>query len=185
MTKIASILCLSLFLLAFQEKQAVFFSNTLETSIYSDTPLENIAATSKKGISVYNIEKGEIQFNIPIKSLQFKKSLMEEHFNENYMESYKYPFAKFKGKVNQVIDLSKNGEYPVTVSGNLDVHGVKKQRTINGTITVNNGSISIFSKFDVLCEDHGIKIPQLVFQKIAESIQVTISGNYTPYKSSK
>ncbi|MDB5120352.1 MAG: YceI family protein [Sphingobacteriales bacterium] len=185
MTKIASILFLSLFLFAFQEKQNIFLSNAIETGIYSEAPLENIAAISKKGISVYNIEKGEIQFNIPIKSLKFKKSLMEEHFNENYMESDKYPFAKFKGKVNQAIDLSKNGEYPVTVSGDLDVHGVKKQRTINGTIKVNNGSISVFSKFDVLCKDHDIKIPQLVFQKIAETIQVTISGNYNPYKSSK
>lgn len=185
MIKTASMIFLSLFLLSFQERQSVFFSNAIQASIFSEAPLENIEAVSQKGISVYNVENGEIQFNIPIKSLQFKKGLMEEHFNENYMESDKYPFAKFKGKVNQAIDLSKNGDYQVTVSGDLDVHGVKKTRTINGTIKVYNGAVSVFSKFDVLCKDHNIKIPRLVFQKIAESILVTISGNYTPYKSSK
>ena len=185
MIKKISILLISISLFAFQAKQNLFYSNAIEASIYSETPLENIDATSKKCVSVYNIEKGDIQFNIPIKSLKFKKGLMEEHFNENYVESDKFPFAKFKGKVNQAIDLLKNGEFPVTVTGELDLHGVKKQRTINGTIKVNQGLISVYSRFNVPCNDHDIKIPKLVFKKIAETIQVTISGNYSPFKSVK
>ena len=180
---IASFLCF--FLLAFQEQSKIYINNSVKITLFSEAPLENIEATSVKGISVFNATTGEIQFTIPIKSLKFRKSLMEEHFNENYMESDTYPNAKFKGKINQKIDLQKNGEFAVTATGELDVHGVKKSRTITGTLTIDQRSINLNAKFNVLCADHRIKIPQLVFQKIAESIQITVSGNYIPYKSSK
>lgn len=110
---------------------------------------------------------------------------MQEHFNENYMESDKYPNATFKGKLSDKIDPSKDGDYTVTVTGELEVHGVKQPRTITGTIKVLNRQISINSEFNVLCKDHQITIPKLVFKNIAESIQVTVSGNFNPYSSSK
>jgi polyisoprenoid-binding protein YceI len=163
----------------------IYMSKNIKTVIYSEAPLENIEATSVKGSSVLNISNGEIQFIIPISSFQFKKSLMQEHFNENYMESDKYPAARFKGKINQDIDINKDGDYQVTATGELEVHGVKKQRTINGSIHVDNKKISINSKFEVLCKDHNIKIPQLVFQNIAENIQLTVTGTYTAYSSAQ
>jgi polyisoprenoid-binding protein YceI len=164
-----------------QQKSNVYVSRNVKTVIYSEAPLENIEATSVKGSSVLNISTREIQFIIPISSFQFKKSLMQEHFNENYMESDTYPSAKFKGKISQDIDINKDGDYQVSASGELEVHGVKKQRNINGSIHVENKSVSINSKFEVLCKDHNIKIPQLVFKNIAENIQVTVSGTYTAY----
>lgn len=164
-----------------QEASRFYISKNIKTVIYSEAPLENIEATSSTGVSILNTQTGELHFNIPIRSFNFKKKLMQEHFNENYMESDKYPHAKFKGKINEAIDFSANGTYNVTTTGELEVHGVKRLRTIQGTITVNEGSISIRSRFDTRCADHNIKIPKLVFRNIAETIQVTVTGNFTPH----
>ena len=107
---------------------------------------------------------------------------MEEHFNENYMESDKYPKASFKGKVQSPPDLSKDGTYPVRVAGELTVHGVTQNRTVNGTIKVANGTVSMNSEFMVKCADHHIDIPQIVFHNIAESIRIRVAATYTLYK---
>lgn len=104
---------------------------------------------------------------------------MQEHFNENYMESDKYPAAKFKGKINTPIDLSKDGEFRVTATGDLEVHGVTRRRSISGTVKVSDGNIEIYSEFDVRCQDHNIKIPALVFKNIAETIRVTLKGTFS------
>lgn len=185
MIKSLCIILLSLVITGLKnKKETIYECSTAKIRLYSEAPIENIEATSTKGFSVYNPQSGEIQFNIPINSFKFRKSLMQEHFNENYMESDIYPFAKFKGKINQLIDPEKDGEYAVSVVGELDVHGVKRQRTINGSIKIQKGEITINSKFDVLCKDHNIKIPKLVFRNIAESIQITVSANYNPLKVS-
>lgn len=150
-------------------------------TIFSKAPLEDIDAASDKGVSVYNGATNELAFSLPIRSLVFQKSLMQEHFNENYMESDKYPQAGFKGKIQEQLDLTKDGSYPVNVAGVLEVHGVKQNRTIPGRITVSNGNVSMTATFNVLCKDHNIEIPKLVFQKIAESIQVQVTAGYTLY----
>lgn len=182
---------LFLFMLTFgvwQETTApsrLYVSKTIKTTIFSEAPLENIEATSNTGVAVLNTETGEVQFNIPIRSFNFRKRLMQEHFNENYMESDKYPHAKFKGKIRESIDFSVNGTYQVTTVGELEVHGVKKQRSIGGTLTVNGNSISIQSQFDTKVADHDIKIPQLVFRNIAETIRVTVTGTFTPHNQTE
>ncbi|MXV16095.1 YceI family protein [Hufsiella ginkgonis] len=177
------LLCL-FFALGAHAQGTVYTSKEIKSRIYSEAPMENIEAVSAKGISVLNAATGEIQVTIPIRSFQFKKSLMQEHFNENYLESDKYPNAVFKGRINGPLTLT-DGEYKVTVTGDLDVHGVKQQRTISGTIRISKGVVSINSVFMVMCKDHNIKIPTLVFKNIAESIQVSISGNYTIYSAPK
>jgi hypothetical protein len=98
------------------------------------------------------------------------------------MESDKYPRATFKGKIQEHIDVTKNGTYPVTAVGELDVHGVKQTRTIPGSMVINNGAITITSEFIVKCADHNIDIPKIVFHNIAESIQMKISATYTAAK---
>lgn len=168
-----------------QIKPDVYVCTNINVKFYSEAPIENIEATSIKGYSVLNVKNREVQFNIPVNSFKFKKSLMEEHFNENYMESELYPFAKFKGKIDQQIDFQKDGEYLVTVLGELDVHGVKQHRTINGSILVSKGLITVKSRFVVKCIDHQIKIPKLVYKKIAENIEITIKAVYTPHISAK
>ena len=166
--------------LSYQAGQDTYVCKNAKISIFSKAPLEDIDAASNKGTSVFNAATNEIAFSVPMRSLQFQKSLMQEHFNENYMESDKYPNASFKGQIQEKFDCSKNGIYVVNVNGVLDVHGVKQNRTIPGKITVNNGVVSITAEFNVQCKDHKIEIPKLVFEKIAETIRVKVAATYTP-----
>jgi hypothetical protein len=165
-----------------QAKQETYVCKNARISLYSEAPLENIDATSSQGTSVFNAATGDLVFSMPIRSFRFQKSMMQEHFNENYMESDKYPNATFKGRIQEKVDTQKDGTYPVTVTGVLDVHGVKQNRSIKGTVAVNKGTVSMNSEFMVQCKDHRIDIPQLVFKKIAETIQIKVAATYMPYQ---
>lgn len=162
--------------------QTLYASKNAQISLFSSAPIEDIAAKTSSGNSVYNAATGDLMFSAPINTFKFPKSLMQEHFNSDYLESDKYPRATFKGKVNNKPDLTKDGTYNITVTGELDVHNVKQTRTIAGTITVNNGEVSMSSEFMVKCADHHIDIPKLVFKNIAESIKITVNANYTAAK---
>jgi hypothetical protein len=94
-----------------------------------------------------------------------------------------FPKATFKGKIQSHVDITKEGTYPISVAGDLTVHGVTQKRTIPGTLSVKSGVISMTSEFIVKCADHHISIPQIVFHNIAESIKINVSATYTPYKS--
>lgn len=158
--------------------QTSFTSKEITVNIFSSTPLEDIKAQAKNGVSVIVPSTKQVIFQIPIKGFTFSRSLMQEHFNESYMESDKYPTSTFKGNLVEDIDFKKNGIYNVNVKGSLNMHGITKDRTIKGVIVVKNGQVRLSSSFDVACADHDIKIPSLVFKKIAEVISVTVSGNY-------
>lgn len=166
----------------YQAGQDIYACKNARIELYSTAPIEDIKATSNAGISVYNAATGELAFNITIRSFRFRKALMEEHFNENYMESEKFPQAVFKGKIENPVKPDVDGEYPVTVNGVLTVHGVSQKRSISGTLLIQNGVINIASEFQVKCADHQIEIPRLVFQNIAESIRVQLAASYTAYK---
>jgi hypothetical protein len=165
-----------------QAGQDIYVCKNAVISIYSKAPIEDIEAKTDKGTSVFNTATGEIAFSVPIRSLKFDKALMQEHFNENYMESDKYPQAAFKGKLTEKPDLSKDGTYPVNATGTFEAHGVKQTRTIAGKLTVAGGVISLSSEFMVACKDHKIEIPTLVFHNIAETIKVQVNATYSPYK---
>ncbi|RYU90485.1 YceI family protein [Mucilaginibacter terrigena] len=162
--------------------QDIYACKNAVVTLYSKAPIEDIEARTDKGTSVLNTATGELAFSVPIRSFKFDKALMQEHFNENYMESDKYPQATFKGKLTDKVDVTKDGTYPVTASGVLEVHGVKQTRSIPGKLTVANGAISLTSEFTVACKDHKIEIPTLVFHNIAESIRIQVSAAYSPYK---
>ena len=165
-----------------QAGQDIYVCKNAVVSIYSKAPIEDIEAQTDKGTSVFNAANGELAFAVPIRSLKFDKALMQEHFNENYMESDKYPQASFKGKLTQVPDVTKDGVYPVTASGVFEAHGVKQTRSIPGKLTVSGGAISLSSEFMVACKDHKIEIPTLVFHNIAETIKVQVNASYLPNK---
>jgi len=106
---------------------------------------------------------------------------MKEHFNENYMESSKYPKATFKGKLDNLsaINLSKDGTYPVTVTGQLEIHGVSQPVTAQGTVTVKKGAIiSANSKLSVALADYKIEIPKLVGDNISKTVDIVIQADY-------
>jgi len=158
--------------------QTSFTSKEIKVNIFSSTPLEDIKAQALNAVSVIIPKSKQLVFQIPIKSFVFSRSLMQEHFNESYMESDKYPTSTFKGNIVENIDFSKDGIYNVNVKGILNMHGIAKERNIKGLITIKNGKPSIVSNFSVACADHQIKIPSVVFKKIAEVISVTVIGNY-------
>ena len=149
-------------------------------SFFSKSSLENISADNNQVMSVLNQQSGEMQFSVLIKSFHFKKSLMEEHFNENYMESDKYPKASFKGTISDLskIDFSKDGNYAVNVSGDLTMHGVSKKVSAPGRLTIKNGKVAAESKFNMKLADYNISIPKLVKDNIAEVIEIAVSCGY-------
>lgn len=162
--------------------QQILISNRAAVSFFSSTIVEDIEGKSNIGSSAIDAKTGSIIFKVPNTSFQFKKKLMQEHFNENYMESEKYPTSEFKGKLHRPIDLNANGSYKVNVSGKLTVHGVSKDYRTTADISVNNGTVTAKSVFKVRVADHNIKIPTLVFKNIAEIVEVRIQALYQPKK---
>lgn len=150
----------------------LYMTKTGQTSFFSETPLENISAVNNNVLVLLNTTNGEVAVRMQQRGFRFTNKLMEEHYNENYMETEKFPSAVFTGKVKEAIDYSKNGIYNVSVEGVLDMHGVKQSRTIKGQISVADGYITLTSAFDVKLADHKIEVPTLVVKKIAESIAV-------------
>src|SRR6476620_6581138 len=129
---------LSLIIMAFGPVMTaqIFIAKTCEISFFSASPLENIEAVNKACKPIINTATNDVQMKIVISAFQFEKPLMQEHFNENYMESEKFPNAIFKGKINETIDWKKDGEYKVTVTGKMTIHGVEKDKTIDGVVKI-------------------------------------------------
>lgn len=161
-----------------------YFTKTATVAFESKTPLENIAATNKSGTCVLDAATGNVEFAILIKGFQFEKSLMQEHFNENYLESSKYPKAVFKGKLEgvQAADLAKNGKYKAKANGQLTLHGVTKPHVAEVSLEVKDGKIVAVSNFSITVADYNIKIPSLVKDNIAKVVQVNVSGNLESLK---
>lgn len=149
-----------------------YIAQTGETSFFSETPMENISALNKNVGAVINSTTNEVAVKMNISQFKFQNKLMEEHFNENYMETTKYPTSVFKGKIQEKIDFSKDGTYDVTIKGILTVHGVSKEKTLNGKVAIAKEQVSFTGIFDIKLVDYKIEIPTLVFAKIAESIAV-------------
>ncbi len=143
-----------------------------ETSFFSETPAENISASNKKTQVLLNSSTGDIAVRMKMTDFIFPNKLMQEHFNENYMESEKFPVATFSGKLTSPVDLGKEGIYRVAVKGLLLVHGVSKDKTIEGTVEVKKGKIVVRADFDVALEEHNIEVPKIVFLKIARVVKV-------------
>lgn len=173
---------LSLFILMTSQSsptQKVYTKNG-NISFFSKSPLENITANNNQVMSVLNLQNGEMQFSVLVKGFNFNKSLMEEHFNENYMESDKYPKAIFKGNITNIskIDLTKDYKYNITVSGDITIHGTTKKISAPGTISVKEGKVTGKSNFKLRLSDYNIRIPKLVRNNIAEVIEIFVSCDY-------
>ena len=164
--------------------QDIYALKSGKVNFFAGTPVEDIDATNTKLISYLNIKTGEVVVNMPSNEFVFKSALMQEHFNENYMESEKYPKSEFKGKIINIksLDLSKSGEYKLQVEGNFTIHGVTKNKKIDFIIINKEGKIQADSKFQVALADHKIDRPQIVWEKLAENVQVTLTLNYEVYK---
>jgi polyisoprenoid-binding protein YceI len=147
----------------------------------SNTPLENIEGHNRQAVSILDPATGDLAFNLLVKSFEFKVALMEEHFNENYMESDKFPKSAFKGKItnNSAIDYKKDGLYQAEVNGDLTIHNVTRPVTTKGTVEVKGGAVTARSEFAVKPSDFGIVIPSLVEDKIAKEVEITVEATYS------
>lgn len=176
--QILILICASFPLLA----QEIYKDSGVRIAFFSSAPIEDIEAISREGLSVLNTSTGEISFQVKIRSFEFQKSLMQEHFNENYMESAQHPNATFRGKVPDNIKSSSGGDIPVKLLGILEVHGIKQKREIPAVMSFREGQIELKSEFEVACRDHDIKIPKIMWKKIAEVVLVKVEANYSKLK---
>ena len=147
--------------------------------------MEDILAQNFKVTSVLDASTGKVEFAILIKGFEFEKALMQEHFNENYLESGKYSKSTFKGAITDFnkLDLKSIGKNKVSVTGDLTIHGVTKKVTISGTVESKDGKLNLSSDFKVKPEDYNIKIPGAVKNKIAKELEVTVSMSLSKMKS--
>jgi polyisoprenoid-binding protein YceI len=159
---------------AFQVNAQQWVTRAAEVHFLSETPIEDIEATSKEASVILDLESGRVAVQVPILSFHFEKALMEEHFNENYMESGTYPKAKFTGTLRDFGGLPESGAVEVMVDGSFEVHGVSVDRPFNGTLEKQGDQVILSCRFEVRTEDHGIPIPAVVRDNIAEVIAVDI-----------
>jgi polyisoprenoid-binding protein YceI len=162
--------------------QQRYFTKTGTINFTAGTPLEDIDAVNKSVTSVMDISTSQIEFAVLLKGFEFRRALMQEHFNENYVESEKYPKSTFKGKIIDAgkVDFKKHGTYPVTVKGTLEIHGVKKEIEVKGVIKVANSIISSDATFKIQLEDYGIKISGAVKDKISPTVEIKTDCTYQP-----
>jgi len=165
--------------------QDKYFTKSGKIVFNSKASLENIEANNKSATCVLDIKTGNLQFAILMKGFEFEKALMQEHFNENYLESNKFPRADFKGLVvnNSEINYNKDGSYPARVKGKLTIHGETKDVETSGTIQVKGGKIATAASFAIELADYKIEIPKVVKDNISKSVNIKVECLLEPFKS--
>lgn len=160
--------------------QSIYESSKGSVSILSNAPLELIKAGSSKLRGIVNFNENKFAFTLEVKSIAgFNSDLQQEHFHENYLESNKFPNATFSGKLIDRVDPNLSTQV-IRAKGILEIHGVKKERIIQIEVIKTPKGYKISSNFNVALQDHGIEIPRIVHQKIAEIIEVSISADLAP-----
>lgn len=162
--------------------QEKFYTKSGMINFYSKAPVENIEAVNKSVTCVLDTKSGALQFAVLMKGFEFQKALMQDHFNENYIESDKYPLGEFKGQIDNpsAIDFTKDGAYTVAVKGKLTLHGISKDVEAKGKIAVQGGKLLTSSDFIILLSDYSIKIPGLVEKNISNNITITVNCALEP-----
>lgn len=153
-----------------------------KASFFSSAPMEDIEAHSEQVVTILDSESGQIVSNVLMRSFNFRKALMQEHFNEGYVESHKFPKAIFKGKINNLgdVSLSREGTYTLDIVGEITIHGVSKPVSFRAKSTVRNGVIEAEARFPLRVRDFDIEIPRLVVNNIAEAVDVSVSVALKP-----
>ena len=156
--------------------QAVIFkTENGKVQFHSDARLEIIKANSQKLRGLLNAETRNFAFVVPLSSFEgFNAALQKEHFNENYLESDRFPLASFSGKIIEEVSFLTPGTITVRAKGILNIHGIDQDRIIKVNMQIRDGSISILSSFSVLLKDHEINVPKIVHEKVASEINVGV-----------
>ncbi len=170
------LICFLLMLSGWQAGAQKVMTRVGTTSFFSDAKLEDIAAHSRHTTILINKSTGAVAVKLSIRSFEFEKALMQEHFNENYMESEKYPEATFSGKITDLSKViwNKDGSYLVTVEGKLTIHGVVKNVKETATIDVKGTKVNVKCALQVKLADYGINNDKA--DNIAQTIDIKIEG---------
>jgi hypothetical protein len=165
--------------------QEKFFTKSGKISFYSKAPLEDIEAHHKSVTAVLDSKTGNLQFALQMKGFEFEKALMEEHFNDSYVQSDTYPRAEFRGTVvnNSSINYSKDGEYNARVKGLLTMHGETKEVESVGKVTVKGGKLLTVATFNIQLSDFKISIPKLVKDKISNTVAINVDCTLEPLRT--
>jgi polyisoprenoid-binding protein YceI len=176
MKKLQFILLTGLIFTATLVNAQKYITKTGFIRFFSQASLEKIEANNKQVNCALDITTGDFIFKVLMKSFEFEKALMQEHFNENYVESDKFPNASFKGKVTNLKDVNfnKNGTYQATIDGDLTIHGVTKKVQEKGTFDVKDGKIIGQSKFNISLKEYNVIIPKTVVNNISDMIEITV-----------
>lgn len=161
-----------------------YYTKTGNITFDASSSIVEVIGINKNVISVFDVNTGQFEFSSNIKEYHFKQSLMEDHFNENYMDSEKYPKSTFKGFITNIssVNFNKDGIYPVTVKGILEIHNVKRNIETNGMFTVSGGIITTNSEFKVELKDYNIEVPGVVVDAISEIAKIKVNCTYTLMK---
>lgn len=145
---------------------------------------EKIEGVNRTATCVVDTRTGNMQFALLMKGFEFERALMEEHFNENYVESHKFPKAEFKGAIsnNEAVNYSKDGTYTIKVKGKLTMHGETKDVETDGKLVIQNGKITATADFNVLLADFKVSIPGLVADKVAKTAKISVTCSLEPLK---
>lgn len=182
--KATLLFCLVLLATTSVFSQKKYFTRNGNIVFNAGTAVEDIDGVNTTTTSIFDASTGQIEFAVLVKGFEFKKALMQDHFNENYMESDKYPKSVFKGKIVNIdkVNFEKDGSYPVTVKGTLEMHGVKKDVETNGTLKVAGQSVTSNAEFTVLLADYNIAIPSLVKDKVSKTVTIKVNCSYSLLK---
>lgn len=157
------VLLLAFFTLAQQVIAQQYLTREATLSFDAGSPLEDIYAVSESASAVYDAASGKLGVQVLMTSFQFKRALMQEHFNENYVESEKFPKAQFTG--------TYEGGQAV---GQLTIHGQTKDIAVPCELLEADGGLLLQAEFPVTIEDFGVSIPGAVSDKIAKEAKVTV-----------
>ena len=176
--KILSVVALLVLSLHVHAQQ--YFTRNGRISFFSKATIENIKADNNQVISVINAKTGEVRFSVLNNAFHFPKAKMEDHFNEDYMESSKYPKSTFKGNITDLskISFDKEGTYTAQVTGDLSMHGITKKVTAPVSFTIKDGKLTASSVFPITLSDYNINIPDVVRDNISNHIEITATCNY-------
>src|SRR5688572_9718660 len=165
--------------------QDKYFTKNGKIIFSSKATLENIEAHNKSATCVLDTKTGNLQFAVLMKGFEFEKALMQEHFNENYVESHKFPKADFKGQVtnNSEINYAKDGSYKAKVKGMLTIHGETKEVETAGTIVVKGGKLEADASFAIELADYKVEIPKVVKDNISKTVMITVDCSLDRLKS--
>jgi len=179
-----SFVCFLVLIVASSNAQQRYSLTKGQINFTSNAELELISASSDKLQGLLDPSTNHFAFAVDVKTfVGFNSELQREHFNEKYMESERFPKAKFAGKIIEQVDFTSDGVHEVRAKGDLEIHGQKQTRIIKGKITTKDGTVKIEAHFTVPLEDHNIAVPTIVRQKIATEINVDFSGTLALQKA--